>query len=119
MSDWRINEGSRHPVVLTLGDVEHCMTVARAMALVASAPKLAGAWEQIESRPGEQWQRRGAGGSSVAYAAGGAGAWWRAYDGPVLYGDDAASLAAAKAAADAALREAGWVLDDGDARKGE
>lgn len=114
MSDWRIDEGSRYPVTLTLGGADHRMTVARAMALVAGAPKMAGAWHAVPSDEPTLTRRDGRD-TPLAYVHRGGREqlwWWRAFSG-AMQGGPCATLDEAKAAADAALRAAGWVLDDG------
>ena len=47
MSAWRIDDDNsrKYRVVLHLHGVDHCMSVAQAMSLLRTAPKMAGAWE--------------------------------------------------------------------------
>jgi len=118
---WRIDADNsrKYRVVLHLHGVDHCMSVAQAMALVGSAPRLAGPWTPPHGSPaGCGAMRSDAHGKCVAVVFG--EQWplgtheWAAYE-PTTRGRSE-TWQEAQDAADAALRAAGWVLDDAPTR---
>ena len=112
MSAWRIDDDNSrmYRVVLHLHGVDHCMTVAQAMPLLRTAPKMAGAWEKFAPSGGTML-RFGPDGGSVAAAR--SDGYWSVRSSRVTEHGTAADVDAAMHAADAALRAAGWLLEEG------
>lgn len=125
--NWRIDDTDpTRPVHLNLGGPYPLrLTITEAMSLLRTAPKMAGAWPPA-SGPGCGAMRADLNDRIVAVVFGALNVdgthEWAAYDpspkvgsmsaGPIKRGR-AATLAEAKQAADAALRAAGWLLEEG------
>jgi len=84
------------------------LTITEAMSLLRTAPKMATAWEYRDESP--VWRRRDMHGNEVAAVFAFAGVWWRRVDD--MNGSESESVEAARDAADAALRAAGWLLEE-------
>lgn len=121
MSDWRIDIDSRRwPVVLTMHGIDYCMSIPDAMALLRAAPKMGARWDDVR-RDGEGTARANIDGQCLAVVYGRANGpsdddsrKWEIWDRNVCKRSGRAeSLQAAKDAADAALRAAGWLLEEG------
>ena len=119
MSAWRIDDDNsrKYRVVLHLHGVDHCMSVAQAMSLLRTAPRLAGRWTPPHGSPaGCGAMRSDAQGKCIAVVFG--EQWplgthaWASYDEPTTRGH-AKTRQEAQDAADAALRAAGWLLEEG------
>lgn len=113
MSAWRIDDtDSACPVHLNLGGPYPLrLTVTEAMSLLRTAPKMAGKWERFVSS-GETMLRLGIDGMSVAAAR--ADGYWSVRSSKIgTEHGTAADVEAAMQAADAALRAAGWMLEEG------
>lgn len=132
MAEWTVNKGSRYPVELRIGGTEFCLTVAQAMDLLRGAPKLAGRWERVRSSitpDGTSWKRLSAlvggqpkgGGNTAAMAHENMMRSFTSWNYETSKHTGHRNIEDAKAAADAALRAAGWALDDqeGDDHGGE
>lgn len=127
MTAWRIDDDNsrKYRVVLHLHGIDHCMSVSDAMSLLRTAPKMAGKWPPAPG-PGCGAMRADLNDRIVAVVFGALNVdgthEWAAYDpspkvgsmsaGPIKRGS-AATLAEAQHAADAALRAAGWLLEEG------
>lgn len=81
MAEWKIVEGDPEPVRLVFGDMGHMpFTVAQAMELVRSAPKMASNWIDMSTRALTVMFRSDVDGSIVSdveAGADGSGAKWR------------------------------------------
>ena len=120
MAEWRIGNG-KHCVILDLGREEYALTVAQAMELVWSAPRLGGPWEQHEPCDECGCARSAVDGSALAVVYGRVNGTedderrWQVWNGKEYVAHGRGNTKAeAKAAADAALRAAGYLLDDGE-----
>ena len=114
MSAWRTDDNSRkYRVVLHLHGVDHCMSVGQAMSLLRTAPKMAGKWEMSDGADGERTAFRDdthGKSAAVAWYSSLMGAWYAETPAGIVQGN---TLAEAQDAADAALRAAGWLLEEG------
>lgn len=102
------------------------LTPAQCLALLRAAPRVAGEWEPPIPNPYPELgaARAGADGRCVAVVYGECrgddGRFWETYvDGKRAASGKSPSLTAAKSAADAALRAAGWLLVDEAEAEGE
>ena len=113
---WRTTNGP-YPVLLCMPGMDYSMTVGQAMSLLRTAPRLAGRWTPPHGSPaGCGAMRSDAQGTCIAVVFG--EQWplgthaWASYDEPTTRGH-ARTRQDAMDAADAALRAAGWLLEEG------
>lgn len=112
---WRIDDTDpTRPVRLALGGPYPLrLTVTEAMHLLRTAPKMAGKWETSDGADGERTAFRDdthGKSAAVAWYSSLMGAWYAETPAGIVQGN---TLAEAQDAADAALRAAGWLLEEG------
>ena len=112
---WRIDDTDpTRPVRLALGGPYPLrLTVTEAMSLLRTAPKMAGKWETSDGADGERTAFRDdthGKSAAVAWYSSLMGAWYAETPAGIVQGN---TLAEAQDAADAALRAAGWLLEEG------
>ncbi len=112
---WRIDDTDpTRPVRLALGGPYPLrLTVTEAMSLLRTAPKMAGEWETSDGADGERTAFRDdthGKSAAVAWYSSLMGAWYAETPAGIVQGN---TLAEAQDAADAALRAAGWLMEEG------
>lgn len=111
---WRIEPlDTERPVRIIIGGIGYCLTITDAMSLLRTAPKMAGKWEHgardYDGAPTSK--RRDSFGHVVAAVVVGSERWWACapdFDMTDMTIDDDG-----RALCDAALRAAGWLLEEG------